>query len=289
MVSRALLCVLYLSASVSAQAPSFEVTSIRPSPPQTAPGAAGVRIAGSQVRITGVSLQTLLTFAYQVRPQQIIGPDWLGHGRFDLAATIPAGESVMQIPVMLQALLADRFHMKMHRESRPSPVYALGIARGGVKIQPSKPLDTTTGTTGEKPPAVNVTSRLSSAGSAIDYGGGSSVTMGNNRIAVRKQSMSAFADVLTRFVDRVVIDGTGLPGDYDLVLDFAPEDYSSLILRSAFNGGAVLSPDALRALDAASLDPLSGALEKAGLTLESKRAPLEIIVVDSISKTPTEN
>jgi uncharacterized protein (TIGR03435 family) len=108
-----------------------------------------VRIAGSQVRITGVSLQTLITFAYQVRPQQIIGPDWLGHGRFDLAATIPADGSVMQVPAMLQALLVDRFHMKMHRESRPSPVYALGIARGGVKIQPSKPSDATTGTKDE--------------------------------------------------------------------------------------------------------------------------------------------
>lgn len=289
MVSRALLCVLYLSASVSAQAPSFEVTSIRPSPPQTAPGAAGVRIAGSQVRITGVSLQTLLTFAYQVRPQQIIGPDWLGHGRFDLAATIPDGGSVMQVPAMLQAVLADRFHMKMHRESRLIPIYALAISKGGIKIQPSTPLEATAGTTNEKPPAVGVTSTLSSGGTAVDYGGGSSITMGNNRIEVRRRSMPAFADVLTRFVDRPVIDGTELTGDYDFVLEFAPEDYSSLIMRSAFNGGAMLSPEALRALDAASLDPLSGALEKVGLTLESRKAPDELIVVDAISRTPSEN
>ena len=86
-----------------------------------------------------------------------------------------------------------------------------------------------------------------------------------------------------------MIDATGLTGDYDVVLDFAPDDYSSLIMRSAFNSGATLSPEALRTLDAASLDPLSGTLEKLGLTLESHRGPVEVIVVDAVSRTPTEN
>jgi len=286
---RRVVCVLLLSAVVYGQGlPTFEVASIRPSSAQSTPVTEGTRIAGSQVRITGVSLQTLITFAYQVNPQQIIGPDWLGQGRFDLAATIPAGGSVLQVPKMLQSLLADRFQMKMHRESRPSPIYALGIAKGGAKIQPSKPLEAR-GPVGEKSPAVDVTARLTSAGRAVNFGGGSSVTMGNNRIEVRRRSMSAFADLLTRFVDRLVIDATGLTGDYDAVLDFAPEEYSSLIMRSAFNSGATLSPDALRTLDAASLDPLSGALEKLGLTLESRKAPVEVIVVDAVSRTPTEN
>ena len=110
-----------------------------------------VHLAGLVLLVVCAGPVALSLFASVVPDQAIFGfpPDWLGHGRFDLAATIPADGSVMQVPAMLQALLVDRFHMKMHRESRPSPVYALGIARGGVKIQPSKPSDATTGTKDE--------------------------------------------------------------------------------------------------------------------------------------------
>ena len=268
---------------------TFEVASIRPSSAQAGPGTSGVRIAGSQVRITGVSLQTFIIFAFQITPQQIVGPDWLGQGRFDLAATIPAGGSPQQVPAMLQTLLADRFQMKMRRELRPTRTYALVVAKGGAKIHPSTVPSATPEATGEKPPAVSVTSSLTSAGTAVDRGGGSSIAIGNNRVEARKMTMMSFADVLSRFVDRLVIDQTGLTGDYDVVLDMAPEDFQALIMRSAFNSGVALSSEGLRMLDAAGPDPLLRALQTVGLTLESHNAPVEVIVVDSIAKTPTEN
>jgi uncharacterized protein (TIGR03435 family) len=102
-------------------------------------------------------------------------------------------------------------------------------------------------------------------------------------------TMASFAETLTRFVDRPVLDQTGLTGEYDVVLNIAPEDYMPLMIRSGVNAGVALPPQALRLLDGANTDPLSGPLRDVGLTLESRKAPLEVVVVDTISKTPTEN
>jgi uncharacterized protein (TIGR03435 family) len=292
-MSRSAVGVLLLSAStlLSGQAgPTFEVASIRPSSEQVTQVTAGVRIAGSQVRFVGLPLKEYIVNAFGVKPQQIVGPDWLGQGdqRFDLAATIPAGGSAEQLPQMLQALLADRFQMKAHRESREFPVYALGVAKSGPKLQPSQ-LPEPAAAAGEKPPPVEVVATGTNSGTSIDLGGGSSVAFGNNQLVVRKMTMATFAELLTRFVDRAVVDQTGLTGAYDVVIDIAPEDYQGLMIRSAVNAGVALPPQALRMLDNANTDPLSGPLRNVGLTLESRRAPLDVIVVDSISKTPTEN
>jgi uncharacterized protein (TIGR03435 family) len=250
-----------------------------------------VRIAGAQVRFVGLPLKEYLVNAFRVKPQQIVGPDWLGQGdqRFDLAATIPAGGSAEQLPEMLQALLADRFQMKMHRESREFPVYALGVAKGGPKLQTSKRPEPAAAAAGERPPPVEVVATGTNSGTSIDLGGGSSVAFGNNQLVVRKMTMATFAELLTRFVDRVVVDQTGLAGEYDVVIDVAPGDYQGLMIRSAVNAGVALPPQALRMLDNANTDPLSGPLRNVGLTLESRRAPLDVIVVDSIARTPTEN
>jgi uncharacterized protein (TIGR03435 family) len=287
---RVFACVLLLSTVASGQgSPSFEVASIRPSSEQVAQVSAGLRVAGSQVRLTAMSVKEFIVIAYGVKPQQIVGPDWLGQTRFDLAATIPAGGSAVQVPEMLRALLAERFQMTMHRETKEFPVYVLGVAKGGPKIEPSKAPVASAETTGEKPPAVNVTASGSSAGTAVDLGSGSSFAFGNNRLEVRKMTLASFAEVLTRFVDRPVLDQSGLTGNYDVVLNIAPEDYMPLMVRSGVNAGVSLPPQALRLLDGANTDPLSGPLRDVGLTLESRKAPLEIVVVDSISKTPTEN
>jgi uncharacterized protein (TIGR03435 family) len=288
-MSRMFACLL-LSAVVSGQAsPSFEVASIRTSSDQVAQVSAGMRIAGSQVRLVAMSLKEYIVIAYGVKPQQIVGPDWLGHTRFDLAATIPAGGSAEQVPEMLRALLTDRFQMTMHRETKEFPVYALGVAKGGPKMQPSTAAVPTAETPGEKAPAVNVTASGSSAGSTVDLGRGSSLAFGNNRLEVRKMTMASFAEVLTRFLDRAVLDETRLAGEYDVTLNIAPEDYMPLMVRSGVNAGVALPPQALRLLDGANTDPLSGPLRDVGLTLESRKAPLELVVVDAISKTPTEN
>jgi uncharacterized protein (TIGR03435 family) len=261
------------------------VASIRRSSEQVTQVNVGLRITGTQVRISFMSIKDYIGMAYSVRPNQISGPDWLAQQRFDIVATIPAGVSPAQVPAMLQALLADRFQMKVHRESKEFPVYALTVAKGGLKIREVPPgPDAAAG-----PPGVNVAATGTGAGVAVNMGGGSSFALGNNKLEARKMTMTAFADVLTRFVDRPVVDMTGLKGVYDLTLELSPDDYTATLVRSAVNQGVVLPPQALRVLETASADPFSAPLRQVGLALDSRKAPLDVIVVDAALKTPTEN
>jgi len=95
---------------------------------------------------------------------------------------------------------------------------------------------------------------------------------------------------LERFLDRPVVDLTGVKGAYDVAFDLNPEDYRAMLIRAAVAAGLVMSPNALRTIDAApSPASLFDGLEKVGLKLETHRAPLDVLVVDSVRKTPTEN
>jgi len=277
---------LALVTALAAQAPApvaFEVASIRPSAEITTQASVGVRISGSQVRIGSLSLKDYVAIAYRVRITQVAGPDWLGQERFDIAAKIPDGVPQDRVADMLQALLAERFQMKVHRESKEFPVFAIAVAKGGLKLQEAPASDDAPSAT------VNTTAFGNAQGVSVDLGAGSFFSLAGNRIEGRRITMAALANMLNRFMDRTVIDGTGLTGRYDLALDLAPEDYTAMLIRSAINAGVVLPPQALRAMDAGAADPLSPGLAKYGLTLESRRAPLDVIVVDAASKAPTEN
>ena len=283
----ALACCLLTGGISSGQTrPEFEVASIRPSSDQVNQVNVGVRISGAQVRITAMSLKDYIVTAYRVMPQQVDGPEWLAQVRFDVAGKIPDAGSPEQMPEMLQALLADRFKLTMHRESREFQVYALIVGKGGLKIQES-PADRTDAP--GAPAAVDVAAGGDGRSVAVDLGGGASFTLANNRLDARKMTMPAFADMLTRFYDRPVVDATGLTGRFDLTLDIAPEEYTPMMIRAAVNGGVPMPPQALRLLDGASGDPLSPALQNAGLMLERRRAPLDVIVVESMLKAPIEN
>ena len=278
-------CLLLLPALAFAQSkPQFEVASIRPSAEQQNQVTIGVSVNGSQVRISYWSLKDYLAMAYGMRPDQITGPDWIGQLRFDIAAKLPDGASPDDIDDMMKALLAERFQLKVHTEKKEFSVFALRVTKDGPKIHPV-PID----------PAAPVAAAGSAVGTGnassigIDFGGGSSFTLGNNRIEIKKMSMTDVAEVLTRFLDRQVVNTTDLIGQYDMTLELTPEDYTAIRIRSAINAGVALPPQALRALDQASADPLSSALQKYGLTFESRRLPLDAIVVDSASRTPTEN
>ena len=267
--------------------PAFDVASIRPSADQVTQVSAGARVTGSQVRIVGMSVKDYVGIAYRIRPSQISGPEWLAQQRFDITATLPENASPDQVPEMFQSLLADRFAMKTHRETKEFPVYALTIAKAGLKLKESPP-DPAPDPNG-RPQAFEVAATGSGSGVDVNLGGGSSFSMGNNRLEARKITMTALADLLSRFVDRPVVDMTSLKGRYDVTLEIAPEDYTPMMIRSAVNAGISLPSQALRMLEGASPDPLSAPLQQVGLALESRRAPLDVVVVDSALKTPTEN
>ena len=284
---RALWALSMLSGPASGQTTAaFEVASVRPSADQVSQASVGVHIDGSQVRIVGLPLKLYVGMAYGLKPQQIVGPDWLGQPRFDVAAKIPDGASAAQLPQMFQALLTDRFQMKSHRETKEFAVFALTVSKNGLTLQPSASAPEVPS---DKPPAVSVTAGGNASGSGADLGGGSSFTLGNNRIEIRKMTMLQIAELLTRLSDRPVIDGTGITGAYDLSLELTPEDFIGVQIRGGVNNGALIPAQALRLLDNAAADPFTSALQKSGLALESRKAPLEVLVIDSIQKTPTDN
>ena len=190
---------------------------------------------------------------------------------------------------MLQALLADRFQMKFHREKKDFPVYALVIAKGGLKLKETLK-DPESPDSGEPAkPAVNVTGSGGRGGVHINLGNGSFYSLADNKFIGRKLTMVSFVDTLARFEDRPVVDMTDLKGNYDVELDFTTEDYNALMIRSAIAAGVVLPPEAMKALEYSSGDSLLAALEKVGLKLEARKAPLDVIVIDHMTKAPTEN
>ncbi len=175
--------------------PVFEVASIKPAPPQ-APGRVSTRMSANRGRLnyTNVSLRDVIGQAYHLQHGQISGPSWLDTERFDIAGKIPAGAGMDQIPQMLQSLLADRFKLKSHSETKEQPVYALVAGKNGPRLQKAE--------------------------SSSGLGGGS----GRGRAHVSgKFSMPRFADYLSDRLGRPVLDQTKLDGAYAITLDWVPD------------------------------------------------------------------
>jgi uncharacterized protein (TIGR03435 family) len=268
----------------------FEVASIKPAAPGGQGQAiAGLHIDGAMVRYSALSLKLYLGMAYDLKNYQISAPDWMASERWDITAKLPAGSDSKQIPEMLQALLRDRFQMKIHRETKEFPVYGLIIGKGGLRLKES-PVDPVA--EGGEPPNqqnVNVVAGARSAGTVVTYGNGSFLRLGDNRFEGKKLSMKIMAAALARFADRPVVDMTDLKGYYDFTMEFSPEDFRAMMIRAAIAQGSVVSPEALKLVDASSGDTLFNAVEKLGLKLESRKAPMEMLIIDQAVKTPTEN
>jgi len=279
---------LGLAMAVAAAPLEFEVASVRPAGPLT-PGQLGVgmHLDGAQLRCTYFSLTDLMDAAFKVRNYQILGPEWLKSDRFDISAKLPEGATREQIPEMLQNLLVDRFKIKMHRETKPLPVYGLIVAKGGLKIKEVPP-DPNAPPASDKAP-IGMEVQGGRQGVSIKLPQGATFSIGQNRLEAKNLSLKYFADVLSRFMDRPVVDMTGTKGNFDLTLELAPEDFRAMTIRSAIAAGVQLPPEAMRLLDNASDSSLYSALQSLGLKLEPRKAPIEAVVIDSIDKTPTAN
>ena len=268
--------------------PEFEVASIRSSGDVTqGQVTAGVRIDGAQVRWAALTLKDYIGAAYRVRVYQISAPDWVSSDRFDIAATIPAGNKQDQLPEMMQALLEERFGLKLHREKKEFSVYVLEVAKNGLKMQESAP--DPSAENADPRAGVTVAGTGSAQGISVNLGRGASYSFGNNRFEAKKLTMQALAGNLERFVDRPIVDMTGLNGAYDFALDVTPEDYQNMLIHAAVAAGVVLPPQALRLLDVGPPASLFDALQKLGLRLDARKAPLDLLVIDEARKNPTEN
>jgi uncharacterized protein (TIGR03435 family) len=216
--------------------PAFEVISIKPVGPfQIRPG---IRISGNRFDCA-MSLEGLITTAYQIKTYQMVGPDWLNSQRFAINATIPEGSSKDQVPGMLQALLEDRFKLKAHLEKKDQPVYALVVPKKeDLKLMKAdetvyadaKPLSPThpMSIKREGDSVILIDSRT---GMVTSGRSGGSAANGLMRVEILRTSMPAFVDYITPLTDRPVIDATDLKGSYKMTLELPIEVYRNSIMN----------------------------------------------------------
>lgn len=298
------------------KAPAFEVATIRAAPSiteiaqqlQSGKAKIGMTIDGARVDMGFQGLNDLIRIAYKVKPYQIQGPDWMAQQRFEIQAKIPDGVAQDQVPAMLQSLLADRFKMTMHRDKKEMPVYALIVGKGGPKLTEADPAPETP--LADKPGSTSMTlgtengpmKIVQSGNGAVMQGGQFSGTLRETvsasgvQLEFTKVKMSELVDLLTGLVDKPVLDMTDLKGVYQIKFDLPLEDVMVIARRNAAQLGLQL-PAAPQAAGASPADLASTpggaaifqAIEKMGLKLDSRKAPVDVIVVDHLDKTPTEN
>jgi len=311
-----------LAASVAyAQSLTFEVATVKPSAPldpaavKAGTAHIGTKIDAGRVVIGAASLFRLICTAFRIRPSQVTGPDWLKTTMYDIQAKIPEGGTTDKIPEMLQTLLMERFGLKIHRENKNQPVYALVLAQGGLKMKESaRESSPPPGADGPKPPEMSMPTvqgdikiTRSAQGISVEMPGGEIIGKlrmtpygepGPRRIHVESSgtSMETLADLLSvGVVDRPVIDMTGLTGRYELTVDLSEDDAMN-VARAAVSFGPGVgggSGEAGRMPGAEASDPsgysLLKSLQNLGLKLEPRKLPRDMLVVDQVNKTPTAN
>jgi uncharacterized protein (TIGR03435 family) len=267
-----------------------------------------MKVDGALVDIGSFALRDLIRVAFDVKDYQISGPDWLSSGmgaaRFNVQAKLPEGATEKQVPQMLQALLADRFKLVMHRDSKDHSVYALIVGKGGAKLKesepdapvPETPTEPKKGETviGQGSTQVRISGSMES-GKGMTINGGPqgpmrmSMVDGKMHMQAAKMNMSMLAEFASRFVDRPVVDMTELKGNYQMALELSMDDLKN-VARAA--GVGMGGGDAGKASADAS-DPSGSSifmsLQQMGLKLEARKAPLALIVIDHLEKVPTEN
>ena len=273
-------------------------------------GGPGTRDPG-QITITNMSIKDLMTSAYNVKSYQVTGPDWMDSQRFDIVAKVPVGATKDDTNVMMQNLLQERFGLKLHHETKDMAMYALVIGKNGPKLKESEedppPADGATAGPGGPdalPPGPMALPKIGKDGMPELPAGmrrqGIMMMMmnGKMRMVATKAPIARLVDTLARQYDRPVTDQTGLTKKYDFTLDFAPETSMMKGLPAPPPGGGMAGPpgggdgagmhgDAPTGGEVASL--AVAIQEQLGLKLESKKGPVDLLVVDHLERTPTEN
>ena len=224
---------------------SFEVASVKPNTSRVSNAVPASRGNGSY-SASNVPLKSIIANAYEVRIFQIEGdPAWLTSERFDIIARGREGTPDRLRPAMLRTLLAERFKLVAHFETREQQIYALVLLRSdgrlGPQLKPSAP------------------------GNGSASGPFASVGNGVARINGNRVPMDTFAIVLTSSVfSQRVINRTGLSGEFDLDLRFTPDTSPA---------SAPEFPSIFTAVQ-----------EQLGLKLQSDRGPVPVLVIDSVQR-----
>jgi uncharacterized protein (TIGR03435 family) len=219
--------------------PTFEVATIKPSSPEEH----GPRydFQGHRFSVVHASVNDLFDFAYGLQKLQILGaPDWVASERYDISA-VPGGEgepSIKQWQSMVKKLMTDRFQIKFHFEKRELPVYLLTVVKSGPKLKRG------------------------------DLNGRAGLGGGPGNLGATNANMADLAELLGHgFLDRPVVDQTGLAGKFDFRLTWTPDEMQS----------ATQSADAPPGL-------FTAIQEQLGLKLVSTKAAVDVIVIDRVER-----
>jgi uncharacterized protein (TIGR03435 family) len=233
---------------------TFEVASVKVSTPipdlrlakcQGGPGTADPE----RFTCNNMPLASFISMAYNVQGSQVIGPDWLPFGEYDINAKVPAGSTREQFNAMFQNLLVERFRLKERRETAAVDGFGLVVRKSGLLVKPSRD-------EGTADPGVTT-------------------KQGSGRIVVtaRKQNFALFARYLSSSLRQPVVDQTGETGEYDFVLEFA-----DWYVKRNVSNGETASSIVTEALE-----------ETLGLSLKAQKVTVERLFVESADKVPTAN
>lgn len=292
----------------SPSAPLFEVASIKPAADLISqftsgkPPHVGMKVDGLRVDIGAMSLADLIAAAYKIKPYQLSGPGWMKENRFDIMARIPDGVSKDLVPEMLQTLLAERFKLTIRRETKDHTEYALLVGKGGSRLEEAAPdsdtpapADGTMIDTGNGP--MNIKSDGKGGATVNGPMGRIKVSMGPEGMhyEIGKITMAKFAETLSTLTNLPVVDKTDLKGNYKVAFDIPMASLMNVARSAGFAvpGAPAVAGAANAPADAASEPSGDNAIfegvQKLGLKLEQRKAPLETIVVEHLEKTPTDN
>jgi uncharacterized protein (TIGR03435 family) len=227
-------------------APAFEVASIRP----TQPGKQRIEQAPGSITMRAYRVAACIQWAYSVQEVQVDGPGWLNEAQFDIVAKAAGPATDAEMRLMMQTLLAERFKLALHRETREVSALVLSIAKNGHKLEQVDAQD---------PPSFQ-TGKLNLTGKGA--------------------TVAQLADFFAKELHKPILDQTGLTGRYNYFLDINAYVTEEILKSGGPGGGA---PPEAPSIIAQALQA------QLGLRLESKKMPVEVLVIDRIEKTPSEN
>jgi len=238
------------------KAPAFEVASITPckpgtpEPPGEHMGMVQFTAPGGRFRASATSLKFLLEWAYGIQPSQhSAGPSWMDTDRYDVVAKAEGNPSDDQMKLMVQTLLADRFKLKLHRESKEVSAYVLTIGKTAPKLFPPKE---------EETHSIKIAPQMNQDQKIVAY-----------HVVATRYTLAQLSYVFARQMGMVIVNQTGLDGEYNFTLDLAPDE----------SRPSPLDPTLL----------LTAMREQLGLTVKSQKAPVDYLVIDDAEKVVAGN
>jgi uncharacterized protein (TIGR03435 family) len=245
---------LLFAATAGFGQPAFDVGSVKASQSGTGGDRRGrdnIQVSPGSVTMRNVSLKSCIAWAWHVFSYQVNGPDWVDSERYEIAGKANGPATEDQLRLMMQGLLQERFKLAVHHQTKELSAYVLVPGKNGPKVHESK-------TEGE--PSIEPNQKQMS-------------------VTIQRAPVSQLVEMLSNVLRAPVVDQTGLKGRYDLTVNIAK--YAADMAAQG------------KSLDGAPADPLTlislVLQEELGLKLESKKMPLDLVIVDHAEKAPVEN